>query len=156
MDYMDCIPPNVAQVTMQSLMNIENAGRRPHAIGYKIIRRRDKKVFRLTKQPATVQEAIAWAKWFDANGYAYDAGYTQVHSSNFSRYGLNAETAFQACPNIWAGAAILHDCYARALPRYGNEQVALRHALSCYQSGNFSTGFKTGYVDKVVKSALNR
>jgi type IV secretion system protein VirB1 len=52
------------------------------------------------------------------------------------------------------GAQILTDCYGRALKKYRDEQVAIRAALSCYQSGNFSTGFRTGYVGKVVAAAL--
>ena len=34
-----------------------------------------------------------------------------------------------------------------------NEKVALRQALSCYYSGNFDTGFRHGYVRKVVVAA---
>ena len=32
-------------------------------------------------------------------------------------------------------------------------QVALRQALSCYYSGNFATGFRHGYVRKVIVAA---
>jgi len=39
------------------------------------------------------------------------------------------------------------------LPRYGDQQQALRAALSCYYSGNFETGFRHGYVQKVVANA---
>ena len=35
----------------------------------------------------------------------------------------------------------------------GGDQVALRQALSCYYSGNFATGFRHGYVRKVVAAA---
>ena len=38
---------------------------------------------------------------------------------------------------------------ARAASAAG-DQVALRQALSCYYSGNFATGFRHGYVRKVV------
>ena len=33
------------------------------------------------------------------------------------------------------------------------DQTALRQALSCYYSGNFATGFRHGYVRKVVAAA---
>ena len=33
------------------------------------------------------------------------------------------------------------------------DQMALRKALSCYYSGNFATGFRHGYVHKVVVAA---
>ncbi len=138
---------------MHAIMSVESA-HRPYAIGYKIIRKSDKKVFTLKAQPRNQQEAIKWAKWFEYNGYRYDAGTAQVHSLNFAKYGLTPETAFDPCPNIRAGALILSDCYARAVPKYKNKQVALRAALSCYQSGNFNAGFGTGYVTKVVNTAL--
>ena len=148
-----CTPPTVSTQTMQAIMRVESAFR-PHAIGYKIIRKTDRKVFHLTMQPKSRDQAVSWAKWFDANGYEYDAGGTQVHSTNFRAYGLTNETVFEPCPNIYAGGQILQDCYARALPKYRDEQTALRAALSCYQSGNFTTGFQTGYVSDVVKAAL--
>jgi type IV secretion system protein VirB1 len=148
-----CTPSQVSTQTMSAIMRVESA-HRPHAIGYKIIRKSDRKVFELKAQPRDKEEAVAWAKWFEQNGFRYDAGSAQVHSLNFSKYGLTPETAFDSCQNIRAGALILHDCYSRALPKYKDPQIALRHALSCYQSGNFSTGFATGYVSKVVGTAL--
>jgi type IV secretion system protein VirB1 len=148
-----CTPPNVSPQTMHAIMRVESA-HTPTAIGYKIIRK-DGTVYTLQKQPSTREQAITWAKWFEQNGYAFDAGISQVNSKNFKKYGLTIETVFDPCKNINAGARILTECYARALPRYSNnEQLALRAAMSCYQSGNFSTGFSTGYVGKVVKVAL--
>lgn len=147
-----CTPPRVAQQTMSAIMRIEST-HEPHAIGYKIIRKSDRTVFILTKQPHSQNEAVKWATWFDKNGYEYDAGAAQVHSTNFAKFGLSASTAFDVCANIRAGAQILSECFARAKPKYQNEQVALRAALSCYQSGNFTTGFRTGYVARVVGAA---
>lgn len=147
-----CTPPNVSPQTMQAIMRVES-GFKPNAIGYKIIRK-DGRVFHLTTQPRNRQQAVSWARWFMANGYRFDAGTAQVHSLNFVKYGLTPETAFDPCTNIRTGAKILHDCYVRARPQHKDEQVALRAALSCYQSGNFTTGFRTGYVAKVVATAL--
>lgn len=149
---LQCTPANVAPQTMSAIMRVESA-HHPLAIGYKIIRRSDRKEFVLNAQPRTIEQAVGWARWLTANGYEFDAGTAQVHSTNFKKYGLTVETVFDPCHNIRAGALILTDCYARSLPKFGNEQVALRGALSCYQSGNFSTGFRTGYVQKVVAAA---
>ena len=150
-----CAPPNVSRQTMTALMRVESA-HYPYAIGYKIVRKEDKRVFMLTAQPRNKEQAVRWAKWLENNGYYFDAGAVQVNSSNFRMYGLSAETAFDPCANIRAGALILSRCYARALEKYMQEQVALRAALSCYQSGNFQTGFRTGYVSKVVKTAVGK
>lgn len=145
-----CTPPHVSVQTMGKLITVEST-KRENAIGYKIVRA-DGKEFRLTAQPKDKQEAIAWATWFYQNGYKFDAGPSQINSINFARLGLTPATVFDMCTNIEKGADILTECYARAYKQYQDEQVAIRRALSCYQSGNFSTGFKTGYVAKVVKA----
>jgi len=143
--------PNVAVNTLRPLISVESA-KRPHAIGYKVVGS-DGSVFRLTKQPRDVAEAREWATWFLANGYRFDAGIAQVNTVNFQRTGLTPENMFDACSSIRAGATVLTECYTRASARWKDEQTALRAALSCYQSGNFSTGFATGYVQKIVAQA---
>lgn len=154
-----CTPPNVSTETMHQLVSVEST-RRPHPIGYKLIRREQavvggkvitrKVVSYLQTQPKSVDEAIRWARYLQREGFEFDAGPAQVHSTNFARYGLTVETVFDPCKNIAAGARILTDCYARAYVRYRDQARALTAAISCYQSGNFETGFSTGYVQKVL------
>ncbi len=50
---------------------------------------------------------------------------------------------------------VLAECFDRASGSVSKavDQVALRQALSCYYSGNFDTGFRHGYVHKVVVAA---
>ena len=90
----------------------------------------------------------------ERNGYNYSVGLAQVNKTNFARYGLTPQTAFEACPNLHAGGEILKDCFIRANKTRGDEQAALRDAFSCYYSGNFITGYKLGYVLKVVTSGI--
>lgn len=143
--------PNVAVQTLQPLIRVESA-KRPHAIGYKVVGANGV-VYRLTEQPRDSDEAKQWAAWLLANGYRFDAGIAQINAVNFSATGLTVETMFDACANIRASAQVLTDCYRRAQARYADSQTALRAALSCYQSGNFQTGFSTGYVAKVLAAA---
>ncbi|MDO5693515.1 MAG: lytic transglycosylase domain-containing protein [Pseudomonadota bacterium] len=143
--------PHVAVQTLKPLIRVESA-KRPHAIGYKVVAGNGT-VYRLTQQPRNSAEAQQWARWFIANGYRFDAGIAQVNTVNFASTGLTPETMFDPCASIRAGAQVLTDCYTRAYARYRNEQTALRAALSCYQSGNFRTGFATGYVSKVLTAA---
>lgn len=105
---------------------------------------------RLERQPSNRDEAIATAEWLEHNGYNYSVGLAQVNKTNFARYGLTPQIAFEACPNLHAGGEILKDCFIRANKAQGDEQTALRDAFSCYYSGNFITGYKQGYVLKVV------
>lgn len=149
---MACTPANVSSDTMSHIVNVESF-KRPNAIGYKIVKN-DGSVFRLTAQPKNREEAVAWASWFMENGYHFDAGAAQVNSRNFKKYNLDINTIFSACENIRVGGEILAECYSRALPKYVDPQVSLRAAISCYQSGNFNTGFKTGYVQKVIDSKM--
>jgi type IV secretion system protein VirB1 len=108
---------------------------------------------RLERQPRNLSEAVATAKELEKQGYNFSVGLMQVNKKNFQRYGLTIDTAFQSCENIKAGAAILQDCFERASiqpSRTGQPQAALRDAFSCYYSGNFKTGYDSGYVLKVV------
>lgn len=142
--------PTVAPSTMRAIVKTES-GFRPHVIGYLI--RKGKAEFKLTRQPQSKAEAVAWATWFHDNGYRFDAGPAQVNSSNFARVGLTPSTAFDACSNIAAGAAILTADYVRAAATYGPGQTALRAALSSYNSGSFVRGITNGYVARVEKAA---
>lgn len=107
---------------------------------------------RLDRQPRNKEEAIATAQWLEAKGFNYSVGLAQVNKHNFQKYGLTLESAFEACPNLYAGGEILKECFIRANKRTQNEQAALRDAFSCYYSGNFITGHREGYVLKVVSS----
>lgn len=133
-------------------MQVESA-HRPHAIGYKVVRRSDGAVFHLVSKPRNVDEAKDMARWFIQHGYKFDAGIAQVNSVNFERYGITPENMFDACTSIRTGARILQECYARASSKFKDEQTALGAAVSCYQSGNFNTGYSTGYVSLVRAAA---
>ncbi|MBR2252722.1 MAG: transglycosylase SLT domain-containing protein [Neisseriaceae bacterium] len=74
-------------------------------------------------------------------------GVAQVNRTNFKRYGLSEKNMFDTCDNLNAGAKILQDCF--------KQHQDWQKAYSCYYSGNAVTGFKHGYVAKVV-SNLNK
>lgn len=142
--------PNVGFDTMKAIVHVESKGR-PHVIGYKVAHANG--VYTLTQQPKDKAEAVSWARWMLDNGYRFDAGPAQVNSTNFRAYGLTAESVFEPCTNIKAGAAILTDAYQAASRQYGPGQQALLAAISAYNSGNFVTGFRNGYVQKVAAAA---
>jgi type IV secretion system protein VirB1 len=144
--------PGVAAPTMHAIVSQESAAK-PHAIGFRVWGP-DGARLQLTSTPKTLHESKSWARWLLDNGYRFDAGVTQVHSIHFARFGLTVDSMFDACSNIRAGAAILQECYTRAYAADPHEQRALRRALSCYQSGNFVTGFRTGYVQQVTKRGI--
>lgn len=142
--------PTVHPHTMRAVAQVES-GFNPHAIG--VVRGK------LERQPRNKAEAVATAKALEAQGFNFSIGVAQVNRYNLAKYGLDYESAFEPCANVRAGAAILKDCYDRALVRFKDEQTALRASFSCYYSGNFRTGFapdfkgQPSYVDKVLRSA---
>lgn len=126
------VSPNI----MQHIVRIESSGN-PYAIGVV--------GGRLQRQPQNMSEAIATAKMLEKKGYNFSLGITQVNRYNLKKYGLHSyEHAFQVCPNLKAGSYILKECYSRSR-NWGK-------AFSCYYSGNFVTGYKHGYVQKIFAS----
>ncbi|RFU44218.1 lytic transglycosylase domain-containing protein [Paraburkholderia sp. DHOC27] len=148
--------PAVAPATMAAIVRVES-GFNPYAIG--VVHGG------LLRQPASLDEAVATARALDAAGWNYSVGLAQVNRSNWARLGLTPETVFDPCRNLAAGAAILQGCFERAKQAqtqaqtranagaHAQAQDALRAGLSCYASGDFSSGFRTGYVQRVVAQA---
>ncbi len=132
--------PLVHTDTAQALVAVESSFN-PHAIGVV--------GGVLDRQPRNLAEAVATANHLQANGWNFSVGLGQINLRNFDRLGLNATTAFDPCSNLRAMQTVLAECFERsslaALP-----QPALRQALSCYYSGNFVTGFRHGYVQRIA------
>ncbi|WP_082473528.1 MULTISPECIES: lytic transglycosylase domain-containing protein [Xanthomonas] len=122
---------------MQHVVHVESS-HNPYAIGVV--------GGRLVRQPKNLGEALSTVQMLQEKGYNFSLGLAQVNRYNLSKYGLQSyEQAFQQCPNLKAGSAILSECYQRSGKDWGK-------ALSCYYSGNFVTGFRHGYVQKVFNS----
>lgn len=103
---------------------------------------------RLVRQPSSLEEAVSTARMLESKGYNFSVGLAQVNKHNFARYGLASyEAAFSTCRNLVAGTKILAECNKRAGGDWGK-------SFSCYYSGNFSTGFRHGYVQKVYASMM--
>jgi type IV secretion system protein VirB1 len=140
--------PEVSTVTMAAIVRTESRFN-PYAIG--VVHGR------LLRQPGSVDEAVATAHALAAGGWNFSVGLAQVNHANWPAYGLNEQSAFDPCRNLAAGAAILQGCFELARrarkDAQTDSQPALRASLSCYASGNFSTGYRTGYVQRVISSA---
>jgi type IV secretion system protein VirB1 len=106
----------------------------------------------LIRQPNSTGEGLATANALRAQGRNFSVGLAQINVRNLDRFGMSLADGFDACKNLSAMQEVLSDCYARA--DSGDEsQASLRRALSCYYSGNFTTGFRRGYVNRVVSNA---
>ena len=78
----------------------------------------------------------------------YSVGLMQITSTNFRHYGVSATELLDPCTNLSVFEHILRDCYRRG--------GTLKRALSCYYSGNFSTGQQpetafsgTSYIQRI-------
>jgi type IV secretion system protein VirB1 len=136
--------PSVDPQTIAALVRTES-GFNPYAIGVV--------GGRLQRQPTSLAQAQATVHMLSTRGFSYSVGLAQINDRNFGKYGLDESTMFDACRNLQAGAAILTDCFTRSKRIKLTEQTALQAALSCYYSGNFTAGFSSGYVNRVLASA---
>lgn len=137
MDLMQCPDLAVPAHVMQHVVRVESSFN-PYAIGVV--------GGRLVRQPKNLSEAVATAKMLESRDINFSLGLAQVNRYNLVRYGLPSyAAAFQACPNLKAGSRILAECAGRSRGDWGK-------AFSCYYSGNFETGYRHGYVQKVFAS----
>ncbi|MBJ7514919.1 MAG: lytic transglycosylase domain-containing protein [Stenotrophomonas sp.] len=132
-----CPEMAVSMDVMKHVVQVESS-RNPYAIGVV--------GGALARQPQRLDEAVATARMLEQNGYNFSLGLGQVNRYNLAKYGLNSyEKAFETCPNLQAASRILAECHSRSGGDWGK-------SFSCYYSGNFTTGFRHGYVDKVFNS----
>lgn len=133
---------NVSPVTLEAIAKVESGGN-PIALN----------VNRLPGQqphPASVADAVRIAESYIMRGYSVDLGLMQVNSRNLPALGYTIGQVLDPCTNIAAGGRILTANYADAARRLGEGQPALQAALSAYNTGNFSAGFRNGYVAKYI------
>jgi len=143
LDLAQACAPAVHGRTAHALVATES-GFNPHAIGVV--------GGQLDRQPRTHAEALATAQHLQATGWNFSVGLAQINQKNFERLGLTTASALEPCQNLRAMQTVLTECLARAGPDT-LPQAALRQALSCYYSGSPVTGFRHGYVQKVITAA---
>ncbi|TES72036.1 MULTISPECIES: lytic transglycosylase domain-containing protein [Pseudomonas syringae group] len=139
--------PNVNPLTMGYLVGHEST-----SIPYRLNVNGGHK---LPMDPKNEEEAKQVIEWLQARNYNFDVGYGQVNSANFAGLGVTAENMLDGCNNLRAAAVVLTGCYERAVKTMGEGQKALRHALSCYNTGSQTKGIENGYVAKVESQMLS-
>ena len=135
--------PGVAPQTVLAIIQTESSGE-PFALNVNGGR-----------QPArqgNSADAAATARRYVAAGYSVDLGLGQINSRNMRWLGLTWETVFDPCTNVAALARVLTTNY-NAVRAGRDPQTALRVALSMYNTGSQTRGFRNGYVAKVVGNA---
>ena len=141
--------PEISPVTMRYLINIES-GFQPFSLN---INRKEQSQSLLFKDALS---AMAMANKLIKQGENIDMGLGQINSTTMQRLGLSVADVYDPCTNLTASAEVLKQCYNRALRIYPAGQVALTHALSCYNTGNFKGGLVNGYVAKLQNLATRQ
>ncbi len=134
--------PTVAPSTMTAIVQVESGGD-PLAIGDNTTRR--------SYYPRDRATAERLARRLLDAGHLLDLGIAQIDSMNFAGFGVTVHTIFDPCINLSVGARILSGDYAFAARRYGDGQVALRHAIGMYNTGRLNAGAR--YIARVVAAA---
>jgi type IV secretion system protein VirB1 len=135
--------PNVAPQTVAAIVQTESHGRLLAL-----------NVNGGTQPPAQINaaSAAATAQRYIAAGYSVDLGLGQINSRNMRWLGLTWDNVFDPCTNVTALGRVITQNYNAAIAGR-DPQTALRIALSLYNTGSSSRGFRNGYVAKVVGNA---
>lgn len=132
--------PMVNHELMLGIISVESS-HNPYAIG--VVNAH------LQRQPQNLAEAKVTAQHLEQAGYNYSVGVTQVNRSNFNRFNLTLDNAFDTCTNLNAGGQILAECLRSAVAQ-GYQQEAINKALSCYYSGHLNSKVGMQYANKVI------
>lgn len=136
--------PNVAPSTIAAVVHTESKGFQ-FAINVNGAPRQP-------PRPRDAASAARVAQSYIARGHSVDLGLGQINSNNMSKLGLSWETVFDPCTNIAAAGEVLSGNYQQ-VRRGRMPQAALRVALSMYNTGSKSRGFRNGYVSRVLNNA---
>lgn len=126
------------QPTLKKVIQHESGGYQ-FAVGI------NSKRIQLTRTPKNEDEAYRLVRWLEKKGVSFDLGYGQINSANLAKLGYTGENlrkAFDACENIKMSDLYYSDCLERS-------NGDIDKALSCYNTGDFQSGFNNGYVAKV-------
>jgi type IV secretion system protein VirB1 len=137
--------PAIAPSTMTAIVRVESRGN-PFAIGDNTTRR--------SYYPHDRATAETLARRLLGAGHLLDLGIAQIDSINLAGFGVTVHTIFDPCTNLNVGGRILSGDYTFAAQRYGDGQVALRHAIGMYNTGRLNGG--TRYIALVVAAAQIR
>jgi type IV secretion system protein VirB1 len=110
----------------------------------------------LTKQPKDRTEANSWLHWFKLHHYTVSIGLMQVNAEMAPQFHVKPDQLLEPCTNLRIGAAILISLYTDLARGIGEGFSALDAALSLYNTGDPTAGFRNGYVAAVYAHVPRR
>jgi type IV secretion system protein VirB1 len=106
----------------------------------------------LSYNPASQGEALETAQDLTSRNHSVDLGIMQINGANLKAFGKRMEDAFDPCRAMGVAATILSLDYKGGDDKV-TQQSALREALSAYNTGNDTAGFRNRYVQRVEVAA---
>ena len=107
----------------------------------------------LSRQPRSRAEAKRWLRWLTLHHFTISVGLMQVNIETAQPLGISAEQLLEPCTNLRLGARILAAAYSEVAREIGEGFTALDAALSIYNTGDSTAGFRNGYVANVYAHA---
>lgn len=145
-NYLHQCAPSVAVSTMRAIIQTESRGN-ALAIGLNHGKR-------LLYPAKNLQQATNWVNYLEQHNYDFDIGLGQINIRNVHKYGYLASEMLDPCKNLIVASMILRQNYSLAKSKSLTQQEALYKAISAYNTGNYRSGFRNGYVQKVVNNAF--
>jgi len=143
--------PHVHPTTMRALVAVESAGH-PFAVSINrpLTWAAQGVLLPVFEPPRSRAEAERLVASLHAAGYSTSIGLAQINSDHLSGWRLPLAALLDPCTNLALAERVLLDCAAS----YGERPAVLPQLLSCFNSGNASTGIRNGYVARVRAAAL--
>lgn len=110
----------------------------------------------LSRQPRNQVEAGQWLRWLAFHHLTVSIGLMQVNVESALQLGVSANELLDPCTNLRVGARILIAAYSGVAREIGEGFAALDAALSFYNTGSPTAGFRNGYIADVYVHAPQR
>jgi type IV secretion system protein VirB1 len=143
--------PLVHPTTMRALITVESAGN-PYAVSINrplSLAARGVDLPRFD-QPRSAAEARQLAATLHGAGFTTSVGLAQINAEHLNAWQLPLATLLDPCSNLALAQRILLDCKNST----DNAPRVLPALLSCFNSGNATTGVANGYAARVQAAAL--
>jgi type IV secretion system protein VirB1 len=143
--------PQVHPTTLHALVAVESAGN-PYAVSVNYPARLSAHGVSLPeiRQPRSAAEAQQLVHDLHAAGYTTSVGLAQINAEHLNAWQLPLNALLDPCTNLRLAQRILLDCQGAS----DNAPRTLPALLSCFNSGNATTGIANGYAARVRAAAV--
>jgi type IV secretion system protein VirB1 len=143
--------PLVHPTTMHALIRVESAAN-PYAVSINRpnFHAANGNTLPTFRQPRSALEAQRVVAALHTQGFTTSVGLAQINTEHLPRLGLNLSALLDPCTNLQLAQSILLDCDRTTSD---NTSPRLHQILSCYNSGNATTGIKSGYTSRIASAA---